>query len=47
MNLGNHELYQRNDLGRLPGVACPVVALKQDGYIDSWQGRRSSARARD
>ena len=39
LNLGNHELYQRNAYGLLPGVACPIVGLKESGYIDSWRGR--------
>ncbi|CAK9081025.1 unnamed protein product [Durusdinium trenchii] len=39
LNIGNHELYQRNGYGLLPGPACPIVGLKESGYIDSWEGR--------
>ena len=65
LNLGNHELYQRNGHGivtrfrvtegnarksesepllasaesEVEGPACPVVGLKESGYIASWQGR--------
>eukprot|EP00435_Cladocopium_sp_Y103_P046389 s784_g13.t1 len=39
LNVGNHELYQRNGYGMLPGAACPIVGLKESGYIDSWKGR--------
>ncbi|CAL1139669.1 unnamed protein product [Cladocopium goreaui] len=39
LNVGNHELYQRNGYGMLPGAACPIVGLKESGYIDSWNGR--------
>lgn len=39
LNLGNHELYQRNGEGLLPGAACPVVGLWDSGYIAGWAGR--------
>ncbi|CAE7531907.1 unnamed protein product [Symbiodinium sp. CCMP2456] len=39
LNLGNHELYQRNGHGIVEGPACPVVGLNESGYIASWQGR--------
>jgi len=39
LNVGNHELYQRNGYGLVPGAACPVVALHESGYISSWKGR--------
>jgi len=38
LNLGNHELYSRSH-GLLPGPDCPVVALRDSGYIASWGSR--------
>jgi len=39
LNLGNHELYQRNGHGLVSGAACPITALRDSGYIRSWHGR--------
>ncbi|CAJ1379288.1 unnamed protein product, partial [Effrenium voratum] len=43
LNLGNHELYQRNGHGLLPGPECPIVGLQESGYIASWRGRYLTA----
>jgi 2',3'-cyclic-nucleotide 2'-phosphodiesterase (5'-nucleotidase family) len=39
LNLGNHELYQLDAHGAIPGQPCAVTGLRDSGYIESWQGR--------
>lgn len=43
LNVGNHELYTRNGGGTIGGVACPIVGLRDSGYIASWKGRYLSS----
>mmetsp|Transcript_38787 Transcript_38787/g.121189 ORF Transcript_38787/g.121189 Transcript_38787/m.121189 type:complete len:541 (-) Transcript_38787:190-1812(-) len=39
LNIGNHELYTRNGGGAIGGPACPIVGLRDSGYIANWKGR--------